>query len=168
MAKQTLDTNESGAYVGDGGTSNNAKVNANFTELYAADVTLAAADAALDTRVDALEARNVHFVAPLFAKANAACTTPIVSFTAAGEAVTIWFRAIEPITSALGDALIEVRDGDDDSIVVASVSIKGETNVGLTIAAGAFASGLYAEISCTNADAVTGLGLVAVGEYTPA
>jgi len=37
MTQQTLDTNESGSYVGDGGTSNNAKANDNFTELYAAN-----------------------------------------------------------------------------------------------------------------------------------
>lgn len=40
-AQQTLDTNEVGSYTGDGGTSNNAKANANFTELYGSEVKLA-------------------------------------------------------------------------------------------------------------------------------
>lgn len=38
MAYAALDVNESGAFVGDGGVSNNAKTNANFTELYASEI----------------------------------------------------------------------------------------------------------------------------------
>lgn len=64
MAQQTLDVNESGSFVGDGGIPNNQKVNENFIELYGSVADLAGGAFALTPAVTAGEVTHAFAVAP--------------------------------------------------------------------------------------------------------
>jgi hypothetical protein len=143
MARQVLDESEAGAYTGDGGTSNNGKCNANFAELFA-----------------------VPFVVAIGVKPGASGTIALVH-NGPGQLTELHFRAISAATSALGDVRIMVVDGEDDSVIVADVSIKGQTMKVLTIEApGHFDNGLFIEVNSTHADAVAGVGMQISGVYT--
>lgn len=140
MARQTLDTNESGAYTGDGGTSNNAKVNANFEELYVRS-----------------------FCVPVAVKPNSLVQIDILPSGFSGILLSASWRAATAPASAAGTILAAFCQGSDDAEIVAGESIE---NVGFAFDTGVpFSTGLYAKITSDNVDATGGLGGYLTGTY---
>lgn len=91
MARQTLDENESGAFTGDGGASNNSKANDNFEDLDA-------------------EVLVVDVVAN---DTNKAKVAKLDARTVAGIAL----KRHTAIASALGDVVVHVLDGDGNTLM---------------------------------------------------
>lgn len=139
MARAALDTNESGSYTEDGGTSNNAKVNTNFIEAFQ-DVAI------------------IDFVANTTTKTKIA---PKTAATISG----ISAKRHTAVASAAGTVLLYVLDGDGNTLF-STASIDAEaltasfvaktltaTAADLDIAAG---EPLEVKVVSNNADATGG------------